>query len=62
MALERVWKKSTYSGTNGGDCVEAALVPAGAAVRDSRHVRLGRLETSRQEWAALVRAVAADSL
>lgn len=61
MALERVWKKSTYSGTNGGNCVEAALLPAGAAVRDSRHVRLGVLETPHHEWTALVAAVATGS-
>lgn len=30
------WRKSTYSGGNGGDCVEAALRTDLVAVRDSK--------------------------
>jgi hypothetical protein len=29
------WRKSSYSGTNGGDCVEAADVRGGILVRDT---------------------------
>ena len=30
------WRKSTFSGDNGGNCLEAATVPAGVLVRDSK--------------------------
>ena len=30
------WRKSTYSGSNGGDCVEVATLVDGIAVRDSK--------------------------
>ena len=31
-----VWRKSSYSGDQGGDCVEIAETPAIVAVRDSK--------------------------
>lgn len=30
------WRKSSYSGSEGGDCVEVAAVGAHVAVRDSK--------------------------
>lgn len=30
------WRKSSYSGSNGGDCVELADAVDGVAVRDSK--------------------------
>jgi hypothetical protein len=30
------WRKSTHSGSNGGDCVELAGAPGLVAVRDSK--------------------------
>ncbi|MER7193592.1 DUF397 domain-containing protein [Streptomyces flaveolus] len=30
------WRKSSYSGDQGGDCVEVAELPAAVAVRDSK--------------------------
>ncbi|MEU8802142.1 DUF397 domain-containing protein [Spirillospora sp. NPDC048819] len=30
------WRKSTHSGSNGGDCVELARLPDAVAVRDSK--------------------------
>jgi len=37
---ERVWRKSSFSGGNNGDCVEVAAArgDAGAAIRDSKNV------------------------
>lgn len=55
--LSTEWKKSDYSGGNGGDCVEAKRTSAGAAVRDTQNRRLGRLEADRHEWTALLEAV-----
>ncbi|GAA2667148.1 MULTISPECIES: DUF397 domain-containing protein [Actinosynnema] len=31
------WRKSSYSGGNGGDCVELAQTPAHLLVRDSKN-------------------------
>ncbi len=41
------WRKSTHSGTTGGDCIELAELPAEVAVRDSKnpeapHLAFGR--------------------
>ncbi|MFJ8049906.1 DUF397 domain-containing protein [Streptomyces luteogriseus] len=32
-----LWRKSSYSGDQGGDCVEVAEASAAIAVRDSKH-------------------------
>jgi hypothetical protein len=31
----RTWRKSSYSGSNGGNCIEVTTAPATVAVRDS---------------------------
>ncbi|MEV5831336.1 DUF397 domain-containing protein [Spirillospora sp. NPDC052242] len=37
MDLTRAaWRKSSYTGPNGGDCVELASFPETVAVRDSK--------------------------
>ncbi|WP_433467940.1 DUF397 domain-containing protein [Spirillospora sp. CA-128828] len=33
---EAKWRKSSYSGSNGGNCVELARLPMMVAVRDSK--------------------------
>ncbi|RNL87676.1 DUF397 domain-containing protein [Halostreptopolyspora alba] len=55
------WRKSSYSGNNGGACVEAATtgsVDQGSfLLRDSQHPRASWLACSRAEWHAFVIAV-----
>ncbi|WP_328871034.1 DUF397 domain-containing protein [Streptomyces sp. NBC_00287] len=34
--MESNWRKSTYSGDQGGDCVEIAEVTSAVAIRDSK--------------------------
>jgi hypothetical protein len=47
------WRKSSYSGTNGGDCVEvAAALPAAVAVRDSKDPDGPKLIFTPEAWAA----------
>ena len=37
MSADKTWRKSSYSGGQGGNCVEVAARPAGhTAVRDSK--------------------------
>ncbi|MFF3121818.1 DUF397 domain-containing protein [Streptomyces sp. NPDC057908] len=49
------WFKSSYSGSDGGDCVEVAAAPGAVYVRDSK-VTGGRpvLRVGRGEWATFV--------
>jgi uncharacterized protein DUF397 len=55
MAL--VWRKSSFSGTDSGtDCVEVALPPAAAAVRDSKNPG-PVLTLPRASFARLLRAI-----
>jgi Domain of unknown function (DUF397) len=55
-----MWRKSSYSGANGGNCVEVASAGA-VLVRDSRDPEGPRLAFGRQAWetfAAMVKAEA----
>ena len=46
------WRKSSYSGNGGGDCVEVAPgLPGVIAVRDSKDPDGPVLVVSRDEWA-----------
>ena len=52
------WRKSSYSGTNGGACVEvAAASPAAVAVRDSKDPDGPRLILTPADWAAFTAAI-----
>ncbi|WBB90678.1 DUF397 domain-containing protein [Verrucosispora sp. WMMC514] len=53
-----VWRKSTRSGDNGGDCVEVATnLPGLVAVRDSKDPTGPALTFSPAAWATFVRTV-----
>ncbi|HEU5032768.1 MAG TPA: DUF397 domain-containing protein [Spirillospora sp.] len=46
-----VWRKSSYTTSNGGDCVELASVPGTVAVRDSKDPDGPRLVFDRRAFA-----------
>jgi hypothetical protein len=49
------WRKSSYSGGNGGACVEVASnLPDVIAVRDSKDPDGPRLAFSRSDWRAFL--------
>jgi uncharacterized protein DUF397 len=54
MDLNRAdWRKSSYSGTNGGACVEVARnLPGVVAVRDSKDPHGPALIFTRADWSA----------
>jgi hypothetical protein len=53
-----VWRKSSYSGGNGGQCVEVATnLPGIVAVRDSKDHEGSVLLFTPGEWRVFVRAV-----
>ncbi|GKQ37718.1 DUF397 domain-containing protein [Streptomyces sp. A012304] len=49
-ASELAWFKSSYSGGNATECVEAAFVPAGVLVRDSKMAGGPRVAVSAEAW------------
>ncbi|MFF5056045.1 DUF397 domain-containing protein [Micromonospora sp. NPDC000663] len=56
------WRKSTKSGSNGGDCVEVAdNLPGVVLVRDTKNRDGGTLAFAPASWRAFVTATAARS-
>jgi uncharacterized protein DUF397 len=54
-ARELNWFKSSYSGSDGGDCVEVAAGLDAVYVRDSKAAGSGpALRIDRDQWAAFV--------
>jgi hypothetical protein len=55
-----VWRKSTYSGNNGGQCVEVARnLPGIVAVRDSKDPACAVLSFSPAGWRAFTAGIKA---
>ncbi|MGA5197362.1 DUF397 domain-containing protein [Streptomyces exfoliatus] len=54
MSTDLNWFKSSYSGDQGGACVEVATCRHSVHVRDSKDVDLPSLELSPDAWAAFV--------
>lgn len=50
------WRKSSYSGTSGGDCVEVADLPHAVAIRDSKRPESAALIVGSATFAAFVAA------
>ncbi|WP_327188461.1 DUF397 domain-containing protein [Streptomyces xinghaiensis] len=48
------WHKSSYSGSNGGQCVEVAVGPGAVHVRDSKDRTGAVLAVAADEWSAFV--------
>jgi hypothetical protein len=56
------WRKSTYSGSSGGDCVEVAPLATRVALRDSKNPALGVLTVGAGAFAAFVGAAVDGTL
>jgi hypothetical protein len=54
------WFKSSYSGAEGGQCLEVAAAAAVVHVRDSKAVTGPVLTVSRAAWAGLVALAASQ--
>jgi hypothetical protein len=46
------WRKSSYSGNNGGNCVEVATTPGAVLVRDTKNQHEPALALSAGTWRA----------
>jgi hypothetical protein len=56
-----VWRKSSYSGANGGNCVEVATGPSTIAVRDSKDPSGPVLAFGPRAWERFAGQVKADA-
>jgi hypothetical protein len=59
-ALELAWFKSSYSGGNATECVEAAFGPAGVLIRDSKRPKQQHLTVSALPWAEFLTSITSD--
>jgi hypothetical protein len=53
------WRKSSYSGGHGGNCVEVTTTEHGVAVRDSMNPDGPPVYLTAAQWASLCKAVLA---
>jgi hypothetical protein len=54
LASEPVWFKSSYSGGNTTECVEAAFTLSGVLVRDSKRPESQHLLISGEAWGSFL--------
>ncbi|MEU0682058.1 MULTISPECIES: DUF397 domain-containing protein [Streptomyces] len=54
VASGLAWFKSSYSGTEGGECLEVAAATTGVHIRDSKTAVGPVLTVSRDAWAGFV--------
>ncbi|MEU9363971.1 DUF397 domain-containing protein [Streptomyces avermitilis] len=59
---DAAWFKSSYSGGNETECVEAAMLPGRTAVRDSKQPTGPRLSFRSLAWGAFVGALGSSEL
>ncbi|MGP2438622.1 DUF397 domain-containing protein [Streptomyces sp. JW3] len=55
---ELIWFKSSYSGSDGDDCVEVATCPDTVHVRDSKRRRGPQLALTSSTWTSFLSLVA----
>lgn len=53
-ARELAWFKSSYSGTQGDDCVEVAVTERAVHVRDSKDIARPNFSVAREGWVRFV--------
>ncbi|MBX9390442.1 DUF397 domain-containing protein [Streptomonospora nanhaiensis] len=56
------WRKSSYSTSTGGECVEISETPEAVLVRDTQNRAAGHLVVPREAWAAFLTAVKSADL
>ncbi|WP_432056782.1 DUF397 domain-containing protein [Streptomyces sp. bgisy022] len=54
VTLDLTWRKSSYSGAEGGDCVEVAAGTGSVHIRDSKAVTGPLVKVSREAWTDFV--------
>jgi hypothetical protein len=54
VSIEATWHTSSYSGGQGGECIQVAPRPRGVAVRDSKDAPGPVLSFSHEAWLGFV--------
>jgi hypothetical protein len=52
------WRKSSYSGNTGGECIEVAQLPTLIAIRDSKNPEVGAFTVSPAAFGTFVDTLA----
>ncbi|MYV98790.1 DUF397 domain-containing protein [Streptomyces sp. SID3343] len=52
-----VWRKSSHSSSQGGDCVESAQVSDRIGVRDSKDLSVGHIAVDPASWTVLIGSI-----
>jgi hypothetical protein len=60
-AIDNGWRKSSYSGNGGGNCVEAGSLPGAVLVRDTTNRDGGTVTFDAQAWRAFATRIKNDS-
>lgn len=55
-----IWRKSSHSMNQGGECVEVARLPHAIGIRDSKNPDHGHLTITTDDFRALVRRIRQD--
>ena len=55
------WRKSSYSGSNGGNCIEVQAAPDTIKIRDSKDADGPKLAFGHQAWAAFAARMKTDA-
>jgi len=55
------WRKSTYSGPNGGDCVEVGDSHSTVLVRDTKNRNGITLDVDQPQWRRFITALKTDA-
>jgi hypothetical protein len=53
------WRKSSYSGPQGGNCFEVAMTGGHVLIRDSKHPHGARIAFAPREWAEFLAGIQA---
>jgi len=53
VTQKHAWRKSSYSGGGGNECVEVRIDGGRIAVRDSKDIRVPGLDVASNSWLAL---------
>ncbi|MCX4667970.1 DUF397 domain-containing protein [Streptomyces sp. NBC_01381] len=57
---EQAWVKSSYSGAEGGQCIEVAVCSNGVYIRDSKDTARPSLSVSPRGWTTFIGFAAQD--
>ncbi|MEU6245742.1 DUF397 domain-containing protein [Streptomyces sp. NPDC047024] len=61
MTEKLTWFKSSYSASQGGNCIEVAMRPGAVHVRDSKDTHIRPLTVTPTAWAAFTSLAARPS-